>query len=127
MSHITRIKTKMVVNAYLISALNDLGYLVETGDAEIRGFDGERSQVELKIATDNPGYDIGFLKQNDTYECVADWWGIKNIDQERFLKSLLQRYAYHAAMAELTQQGFAVANEETQSNGEIHLTLRRMV
>jgi hypothetical protein len=117
----------MVVNEYLINALKDLGYSLEVGDVEIRGFNGQRTQVEMKIATNNPGYDIGFLKQNDTYECVADWWGLKDIDQEKFLKSLLQRYAYHAAMAELTQQGFAVAKEENQSNGEIHLTLRRTV
>jgi hypothetical protein len=41
------------------------------------------------------------------------------------LKKIIQRYAYHAALAKLEQQGFTLANE-TQEKGRVHLVLRRM-
>ena len=46
-------------------------------------------------------------------------------DQE-FQDKLAQRYAYHAAIARLQEQGFALAADEVQENGQVHLTLRRM-
>lgn len=127
MSHFTRIKTQMVEKEYLVQALKDLGYAYEEGNLKIRGFGGQRTPVEVKIPKKSFGYDIGFRKAGDAYEVVADWWGIRGISRKRFVQQVTQRYAYHAARAKLEAQGFALASEEIQKDGRIHLVLRRMV
>ena len=130
MSHFSRIRTQMVEKEPLLAALADLGYAYEEGDVEIRGWLGRRVRVEIKIPSRNPGYDVGFRKQGapgaEAYECVADWYGVRGISQERFLRELAQRYAYQVARAKLEEQGFTLVNEETQKDGRIHLVLRRM-
>lgn len=126
MSHFTSIKTQMVEKPYLVQALKDLGYACKEGRVEVRGYGGSRAAVEVKVATRNPGYDIGFRKADGAYEVVADWWGIRDLPQEHFVQQLTQRYAYHAARAKLEEQGFALVAEETQKDGQIHLVLRRM-
>lgn len=126
MSHFTHIKTRMVEKAHLLTALKDLGYAPVEGLVEIRGYLGERTRAEIKIATDNPEYDIGFRKAGDAFECVADWYGLKKFDRQGFLDRLMQRYAYHATRAKLEEQGFAIASEEVHKDGRIHLVLRRM-
>lgn len=127
MSHFSRIKTQMVEKEYLKQALADLGYAFEEGDVKVRGWLGRRVPVEIKVRTSNPGYDIGFRKGDAAYECVADWYGVRGVSQHRFLEQVTQRYAYHAALARLKEQGFDLVNEEIQKNGQIHLVLRRTV
>lgn len=126
MSHFTQIKTQMVERQYLVRALRDLGYTYQEGEVEIRGFAGKRTGVEIKIPTQHPDYEIGFRRAGETYEIVADWWGIHDIKQEQFQQQLTQRYAYHAARAKLEAQGFTLASEEVQQDGQIRLVLRRM-
>ena len=94
---------------------------------EIRGYGGQKTRVDIMIPTQNPGYDLGFRKAGDTYELVADWWGIKEIQPEPFLHQVQQRYAYQVVISRLTEQGFAVVDEETQADQTIHLTVRRTV
>jgi len=124
-SHFTRIRTKMVKREYLIGALRDLGYAYTEGDEEVLGFDGRRTRVEIRVTTRSPGYDIGFCRRGEAYECVADWWGINDVSQEKFLQKVAQRYAYQATQSELTKQGFAVVREQVSEDGRIHLVLRR--
>lgn len=126
MSHFTRITTQMVEKEYLKQALQDLGYTCEEGSLEIRGYGGQRTRVEIKIATTSPGYDIGFRQVGESYELVADWWGIRDINREQFLQQVTQRYAYHTARAKLEEQGFALVNEEVQEGQRLHLVLQRM-
>ncbi|NVM26588.1 MAG: DUF1257 domain-containing protein [Desulfobacterales bacterium] len=126
MSHFTRIKTQIVEQEYLIRALEDLGYAYEEGNVRIRGYGGQRTSVEIKVSTKSPGYDIGFRKVGNTYEIVADWWGVRGISQKKFVEQVTQRYAYHAARAKLEEQGFTLASEEMQEGERIHLVLRRM-
>jgi hypothetical protein len=116
----------MTVKEYLTQALQELGYHPEEGHVEIRGFGGQRTPVEIKIPTRNRGYDIGFRKEKDGYEVVADWWGIRDIKRTPFVAAVTQRYAYHAARAKLEEQGFSLVTEEKQTDGQIHLVLRRM-
>jgi hypothetical protein len=125
-SHFTRIKTRMVEREYLVAALRDLGFQPEVGQLQARGFGGNRTAVEVKIASGNSGYDIGFRKTADGYEVVADWWGINKVQQGPFVQQLQQRYAYQATRAKLQEQGFDLVNEEKQKDGRIHLVLRRM-
>lgn len=126
MSHFTRIKTQIVEQEYLIRALEDLGYAYEEGNVRIRGYGGQRTSVEIKVSTKSRGYDIGFRKVGNTYEIVADWWGVRGISQKKFVEQVTQRYAYHAARAKLEEQGFTLASEEMQEGERIHLVLRRM-
>jgi hypothetical protein len=126
MSHFTRIKTKMVEKEFLLSALQDLGYKSEVGVCEVRGYGGRKAQAEIKIATSNPDYNIGFQKNGDSYEVIADWYGIHGLNQNQFVERLNQRYAYQATRSKLEEQGFTLVEEENQQNGQIHLLVRRM-
>ena len=127
MSHFTRIKTKLVKKEYLVQALNDLGYHPAEGSVEIRGFGGQKMKVDVKIPTKNPGYDLGFRKAGDVYELVADWYGIHDINKETFLNQVQQKYAYHAVLTRMEEQGFEVVEEENKTDNTIHLTVRRTV
>ncbi len=127
MSHFTTVKTKIVVKEYLEKALDDLQYKWKKGDLEVRGYQGIRTKAEIKINTKNPGYDIGFRKKGTSYEIVADWWGIENIEQKDFVKRINQRYAYHAVKAQLEKQDFSFVTEEVKEGNTIHISVRRMV
>ncbi|HVN53492.1 MAG TPA: DUF1257 domain-containing protein [Anaerolineaceae bacterium] len=124
MSHFSRLKTLIVEKELLILALKELGYQPEEGELYIRGFGGDRTKVELKVAR-KFGYEIGFRKGEGTYEVVADWFGVHGISQKDFVQQLNQRYAYHAARVKLEEQGFTLTSEEVQADGRIHLVLRR--
>ncbi|WP_017294543.1 DUF1257 domain-containing protein [Geminocystis herdmanii] len=126
MSHFTRLKTKIVEKEYLKQALTDLGYKYQEGNVQVNGYRGNRTNAELKIFTSNPNYDIGFQKQEDNYEIVADWWGIRDIPQAQFVQTLNQKYAYHATKSKLEEQGFSLVSEEVEEGNKIHLVLRRM-
>ena len=126
MSHFSRIKTRLVERAHLVAALRDLGHAPEEGRVEARGYGGARTRVEVKIATAAAGYDVGFRHTPEGYEVVADWWGVRGLEQKEFLRQLHQRYAYHAARAKLEEQGFTLVSEEKQEDGRIRLVLRRM-
>ena len=126
MSHFTTLKTRIVSKKHLTQALKDLEIQYEEGDLEIRGYEGIRAAVEIRIPTSNPDYQLGFRKQGDTYELVADWHGIKEIDQSKFLGRITQRYAYRVAKEQVEQQDFTVVEEEVQADHTIRITVRRM-
>jgi hypothetical protein len=124
MSHISRIKTQMVEREFLIKAIEDLGYTWEEGDLKLNGF-SEAARVEIKIPV-RLSNDIGFRKTEHGYDIIADWWGVRKINQKEFTDKLTQRYAYHATCARLAEQGFTLVNEQSQPGGEIRLVLRRL-
>lgn len=127
MSHLTRMKTSMMVKEYIVAALKDMGYEYQEGALRVRDYLGRRARVAMRINTGTKGYDIGIAKRKEGFEVVADWWGIKGIEQETFMRTLKRRYAYHATRGELEKRGFAVVNEEMGEEGKLHLTLRRAV
>ncbi len=124
MSHISRIKTKIVDKELLLKALADLGYPVEEGDVSLNGFKVATAPVEIKIPL-RFSYPIGFRRNGETYEIVADWWGVRGVKRTDFVNQVTQRYAYHATRAKLEEQGFDLI-EEVQEKGQIRLVLRRM-
>jgi hypothetical protein len=126
MSHFTTLKTQIVSRDHLLAALEDLGIEFETGQLEIAGYGGIRTQVEIRIPSTNPAYQIGFRRQGERYELVADWYGIKDINRETFLGRVTQRYAYRVTKEQLERQEFTVVEEEVRSDGTIHVTVRRM-
>jgi hypothetical protein len=124
MSHFSRLKTQIIEKEYLLKALKDLEYPFEEGDLSIRGFGGDQTRVEVKIHRPL-SYDIGFRRAGDSYEIVADWFGVRGLKQKDFANQVMQRYAYHATRAKLEEQGFALVEEETEQ-GQLRLVLRRM-
>jgi len=124
LSHITRIKTKIIEKEHLLRALDDLGYRYEEGDLEIHSAGATKTKVEIKVIM-RMSFDIGLRNTPQGYEIVADWWGVRGVHQKDFTDQLQQRYAYHATRARLEAQGFSLV-EETAKDGQIHLTLRRM-
>lgn len=125
MSHFSRLNTKFVELEYLLKALEDLGYTTETGDLTIRGFGGQSTKVDVKVSI-RVSNDIGFRKVGDTYQIIADWWGVRGTKQKEFADKVAQRYAYHATRAQLEQQGFALVEEITEK-GQVRMMLRRLV
>lgn len=135
MSHFTTVSTKITDRDFLLLALDDLGFpttkvKVTERPVALEGFLGDRRQqhAEVIIPKEQVGRlsnDIGFERSEDgTYRV----W-ISEFDRRRYgdawLDRLNSRYAYHATVATMTQQGFAVAQEETASTGEVRLVLRR--
>lgn len=112
MSHISRIKTQIVEKGLLVQALSDLGYPIEEGDETVK--------VPIRFS-----YPITFERRGQSYEIVADWWGVRGVKRADFVQQVTQRYAYHAARVKLEEQGFDLI-EEVQEKGEIRLVLRRI-
>ena len=126
MSHFTSLKTRVVSKEHLKQALADLAIPYEEGELEIRGYQGIRTEVEIRIPSSNPDYDLGFRKHGGMYELVADWYGIPEINQQEFLGKITQRYAYLAAKAQLESQDFTVVEEQVLADNTIRITVRRM-
>jgi Protein of unknown function (DUF1257) len=124
MSHFTRLKqAKITDRNYLLKALNDLGYSTR-GRGLVRGFLGALTHAEIRIKPSPDSYEIGFRKGGESYVCIADWYGVHELKQEKFLRKLNQQYAVVAAKDRLAAQGFCLAQEK-EIDGRIHLVLRR--
>jgi hypothetical protein len=112
----------MVEQEYLTKALEDLGYAYRV---EREG----RVSVELPVSPQLPAFlrrqAVHFHKRGDAYELVGDFWGASGKARE-MVTQLTQRYAYHATMAKLAEQGFTLASEEREPNGRVRLLLRRV-
>jgi hypothetical protein len=131
MSHFTTIKTQFVAAAPLRKALADVRAEFNLGEvrenALVSGYHGNTARADLVVSTRNQGYDLGFRKQGEAYELVADWYGIRDFKQADLAARLTQRYAYHTVKEKLDQQGFSLVEEEVKQDKTIHLVLRRTV
>lgn len=125
MSHFSRINTKMDEKKYVLMALKDLGFSIEEGEQKVRGFSGQTMDVDIRVPL-KLSYDIGLRKNGKSYEIVADWFGVRGINQKDFSQKLMQRYAYHATRDKLEEQGFAMVEEKVEETGQIRIVLRRM-
>lgn len=125
MSHFTRVQTKIMELKYLRQALDDLHYDYAEGALKVRGFNDQDTAVDLLVKT--AGYSIGFCKGPQGYQIVADWWGVKGIKKRTFIDAVTRRYAYHATLAKLADQGFDLVSEEVQEDQQVRLVMRRMV
>lgn len=125
MSHFSRIQTKMVEKDFILQALKDLGFAYEEGQQEVRGFGGQKTEVDIRIPL-KLSYDVGLRHTAEGYTLVADWFGVRGVNQKDFTNRLMQRYAYHATRAKLEQQGFDMVEETVEETGQIRIVLRRM-
>jgi len=133
MSHFTSIVTVIVDTDGLVKSLADLGYnKVEVHEEaqHLRGFMGDKRKqtAEVVIRKKHVGRmsnDIGFKRrENNTYEAIISAYD-RGRHNNKWLKKLTQRYAYHVACDKLAEQGFDMVSEK-QADGEIRMVLRRM-
>lgn len=124
MSHFTTIKVQIKNGEILHEVLQELGYQVEC-NAQVRGYKGKKTQADYVIRQTN-GYDLGFRRNGETYELVADFWGAR-INQQEFINAISQKYAYKTLMATLQEQHFNIEEEETLPDGSIRVIVGQWV
>jgi hypothetical protein len=132
MSHFSRIATKIVDRAALLSALADLGYQAEVHEdgVPLHGFLGDSREQRAHVVV--PRRQVGRLSNDIGFERTADGtyraW-ISDFDARkhgsRWLADLTHRYAYHATMATLARQSFQVARQERHEDGSMRILVRR--
>lgn len=125
MSHFSQIKTQIRDLTCLQAALTDLEIDWKPGPQLVRGYQGQTRNAEIVIEQDN-GYDLGFSRNNDQYELVADlqYWQ-QPLSVQGFINRITQRYAYHTVMQETSRQGFQLTEQEQNQDGSIRLVLQR--
>ena len=124
MSHFTTIKIQMKDGQLLKQVLEELGYQVEY-NARVRGYQNNTTAAEYVIRQAN-GYDLGFRRNGENYELVADFWGA-NIKKEEFINEIAQSYARKNLLATATLQGFDIEEEETLTDGTVRVVVGRWV
>lgn len=124
MSHFTTIKVQIKNGETLHNCLQELGYKVEC-NKKVRGYQGDKTDAEYVIRQDN-GYDLGFRRNDEAYELVADFWGAR-INEKAFINSLMQKYAHKTLMASVQEQGFNLEEEETLEDGTVRVVVGRWV
>ena len=128
MSHFSKLRIKITDREALVEELRALqvGQVIEAGGI-CRGYQGQGAKVDILIRLGG-SYDIGFVRDESGYECVADWYGIK-IPQAHsladFTALLNQRYGVAVSKRELKAKGFSVT-EEKLSNGTVRVVAKRM-
>jgi tRNA G26 N,N-dimethylase Trm1 len=124
MSHFTTIKVQIKQGEVLLQVLKELGYQVEQ-NTHIRGYRGDKTNAEYVIKQSN-GYDLGFRKNEESYELVADFWGAK-INQQEFINNISQKYAHKTLMETIQTEGFNVEEEEVLADGTVRVVVGRWV
>ncbi|HEY9850263.1 MAG TPA: DUF1257 domain-containing protein [Leptolyngbyaceae cyanobacterium] len=124
MSHFSTIKVEIKNGEILHETLKELGYEVEC-NTYVRGYEGDRTEAEYVIRQRN-GYDLGFRRNGENYELVADFWGAR-IDRQQFINAINQKYAHKTLMTTVKEQGFNVEEEETLADGTVRVVVARWV
>ncbi|MDP2997720.1 MAG: DUF1257 domain-containing protein [Bryobacterales bacterium] len=126
MSHFVRIRTQIREREHLAQALRDLHYQFQEGrNLVVRGWQGNRETAEVVVNTGS-NYDIGFRRQAEEFEVVADWWGVENntaIRQRSFLEQVGQRYSYNLVKEQAREQYLIVEEEQELANGDVVIVL----
>jgi len=124
MSHFSTISVQIKNGDVLYETLNSLGYSVER-NAKVRGYAGNRVSADYVVRQAN-GYDVGFRFNGETYELVADLWGVKT-DVQNLVDTVTQAYAHSLLMTSVREQGFNVEEEETLADGTIRVVVGKWV
>ncbi len=127
MSHFTTVETKLQDLVLLKKVLKYLGYKLKENVQHVRGYRGEKINADLVLDTKS-SYDIGLVKTATGYGFVADWEGVTThagIEQDQFLKTVNKKYPYEKVMQEIKKKGYTVAEEKTDQQQHIHITLRK--
>jgi len=126
MSHFLKIRTQIREREHLVQALRDLHYQFQEGEAlVVRGWAGSRETAQVVVNTGSD-YDIGFRRQAQDYEVVADWWGVEHhspIRQQAFVQQVSRQYAYNLVHAQAREQYLVVEEERELDNGDLVIVL----
>lgn len=126
MSHFLKIRTQIREREPLIQALRDLNCQFQEGqNLVVRGFAGNKETAEVVINTGSK-YDIGFRRQGQEYEVIADWWGVErntSIRQQSFIAQVSQRYSYNLIKEQAREQYLIVEEEQELENGDVVILL----
>ena len=82
MSHFSKIRTNIQNKEYLVKALKQLNYNVKVGNYKCNGYQGNYTNVEVLVELPGTDYNIGFKNNDGSYELVADWYGLQNVDSK---------------------------------------------
>ena len=125
MSHFTKITTKLYDRATIEKSLADLNIEWETGCDKIRGYNNQEHEADIVIRQNNK-HDIGFKRNNNEYELVADlmFWD-QPYSVDKFLNQVHQRYAFNLITKVSEEQGLQFVETENQESGSIRLVLRK--
>ena len=136
MSHITKVKSKINNLETLKTALKNLNFdIIENKNGEtikIKSWNRQTIDMEnvvMEIKTGTP-YNVGviFNEEDKTYEFVSDWWGIETytqLNEEKFLNKITQRYAYDSVMSKLNEKGYNFIKEEVDDKNNIRIVVRK--
>ena len=109
MSHFVRIQTQIREKELLELSLRELNHRFQSAQSNellVRGYEGNRERAEVVVDTGS-NYDIGFQRQQDRYQIVADWWGVEkdtSIQQQSFCQQINRQYAYHVVSEQAREQ-----------------------
>ena len=127
MSHFSTVKTQLRKREPLLKALEDLGYLPQSGERLVRGYRGQTVKAQMTVEMSKGG-DIGFRwnEASKSYELVTDLdlWK-QSIPIERFLAQVTQRYALNTVLNSTVQEGFQVSEQKQNLDGSIELVVTR--
>lgn len=124
MSHFSTIQVQIKNGDILQQVLTELGYQVET-NAQVRGYGRNQTHADYVIKQNN-GYDLGFRRNGETYELVADFWGAR-INQQEFLNQINQKYAHQTLMHTVQEEGFDVEEEDVLEDGTVKVVVGKWV
>ena len=128
MSHFVRIQTHIREQALLERALSSLGHSFRTSrddDLAVRGYQGNKSEARLVVDT-GTAYDIGFERSGESFDIVADWWGVEgnsSIRKQEFTQSVQRAYAFELVRQHARQNNLVWESEQVQENGNTVIVL----
>jgi len=123
MSHFVKILTQIREKALLEHSLRQLNHQYQSAQNNellVRGYQGNRERAEVVVDTGSR-YDIGFQRQQDHYQIVADWWGVEkdtSIKQHSFCQQINQQYAYNVVREQAQEQDLVWESEQVLDNGD---------
>lgn len=124
MSHFTRLRTKLFDEALVRSALESMGYSVLPVGQGVGGWLGATTSADFKVRLKGTKHEVGFVRGNDGFEVVADWYGVP-VKRMDFIRELTRTYAIDATKIALAQDGYQLQEETSERDGTVRLVLTR--
>ena len=127
MSHFSKIKTKLKEKEPLISALNQLGYTIDTEDKFVKGYNGQFTSVDISLdLSGNTKAGFKWNQSSNSFELVTDidLWKF-DLPIERFISKITQLYAYNTILLKTKEDGYQLVEEKNQNDGSIELVLTK--
>ena len=135
MSHITKVKSKLKNLVMLKKTLKDLNMdFVEAKEElqlTVKAWNNKKidKNILMEIKTGS-SYNIGVTlnEKDNTYEFVADWWGVEtyaDVTQEELLNKITQKYAYNNVMDKIREKGYELVTEAVDEKKNIRVVVRK--